>query len=82
MKRVRGRDEASHLEGLIVAMVNTEQFSYGFDEVRALTIYQFNRSVYQIVKKIDYDNKMRGIYAGTISAKDMNQNDLNWLSFK
>ena len=82
MRRRRNRVEDSQLEQLIVALVNTEQFRYGFEEVRNLTIYQFNESVYQIIKKIDFDHKMSGIYAGTISAKDLSQSDLNWLTNK
>lgn len=82
MRRRKNRVEDSQLEDLIVAMVNTEQFHYGFEDVLDLTIYQFNESVQQVIKKIDFDNKMHGIYAGTISAKDLNQNDLNWLSHK
>lgn len=82
MKRQKNRVEDSQLEELIVALVNTEQFHYDFDSVRNLTIYQFNESVQQVVKKIDFDNKMHGIYAGTISAKDMSQDDLNWLTHK
>lgn len=82
IRRRRGRATESQLEGLIVALVNTEQFHYDFEGVRGLTIYQFNESVQQIIKKIDYDNKMRGIYAGTISAKDLSQDDLNWLTHK
>lgn len=82
MRRLKGRQEDSQLEDLIVAMVNTEQFHYNFDTVRDLTIYQFNESVRQVIKKIDFDNKMYGIYAGTISAKDMSQDELNWLTHK
>jgi hypothetical protein len=80
--RRRNRAEESQLESLIIALVNTEQFSYGFEEVKNLTIYQFNSSVRQIIKKIDFDNKMRGIYAGTIKAADLGQDELNWLSQK
>lgn len=72
----------SQLEELIVALVNTEQFHYGFEGTRELSIYQFNESVRQIIKKIDYDNRMHGIYAGTVNAKDLSQNDLNWLTHK
>jgi len=82
MKRRRNRVEDSQLEPLIVALVNTEQFHYGFEGTEALTIYQFNESVQQVIKKIDFDNRMHGIYAGTISAKDMSQEDLNWLTHK
>lgn len=82
LKRHRGKIEKSHLEELIVALVNTEQFSYRYDEVLGLTIYQFNESVQQIIKKIEYDNRMHGIYAGTVKAKDLSQDDLNWLTHK
>ena len=78
-KRNRNRKHFSQLEQLIVAMVNTEQFKYGYEEVKNLSIYQFNESVRQIIKKTDYDNKMYGIYAGTVNPKDMSQKDLNWL---
>jgi len=82
MRRRKNRTTDSQLEGLIVALVNTEQFHYGFEGTQELSIYQFNESVRQIIKKIDYDNKMHGVYAGTVSAKDLSQDDLNWLTHK
>lgn len=77
-KRKKRRQE-SQLEQQIVSLVNTEQFKYDYDSVRNLTIYQFNESVRQIVKKIDYQNKMLGIYTGNIDPQKMSQDDLNWL---
>ena len=82
MKRQKKRSTFSNLESLIIALVNTEQFCYRYDDVLDLTIYQFNESVRQIVHKVEYDNRMRGVYAGTISAKDLSQDDLNWLVHK
>ncbi len=76
------RTEESQLEELIVALVNTEQFYYGFEGTRELTIYQFNESVRQIIKKIDYDNRMHGVYSGTINAKELSQNELTWLGHR
>lgn len=76
------KQKKSQLEELIIALVNTEQFKYGYEEVLDLTIYQFNASVYQIIKKINYDNTMIGCYAGTINAKELSQNQLNWLTSK
>lgn len=73
------RNKDSQLEPLIVAMVNTEQFKYDYDGVLNLTIYQFNECVRQIIKKVDYDNRIFGIYSGTISAKDIKKDELNWL---
>ncbi len=78
-KRKRGRSEKSHLEIKIVALVNTEQFKYDFESTKGLTIYQFNESMKQIVKKIDYENRMYGVYSGTIKVSDLNDSDLNWM---
>jgi hypothetical protein len=82
MKRrlAKGGREDSQLESLIVAYVNAEQTSFTFDEVRDMTIYQFNESLKQVIKKVDYNNRMHGIYSGTVSAKDMSRDDLNWLT--
>lgn len=82
LRRSANRNKDSQLEELIIALVNTEQFSYGYDDVLDLTIYQLNASARQIVKKIDYDNRMIGIYAGTVNAKELSQSDLNWLTHK
>lgn len=82
MNRRQKRVEDSQLESLIIAMVNTEQFKYDFEGTLELSIYQFNESVRQIIKKVDYDNRMYGIYAGTVNAKDMKPDDLNWLIHK
>ena len=80
--RNRRRKHDSQLEDLIVAMVNTEQYKYDFAGTLELSIYQFNESVRQITHKINYSNLMFGIYSGSVSSKDINQDDLNWLKHK
>lgn len=82
LKRNKNRQAESQLESLIIAMVNTEQFKYGYEGTRELSIYQFNESVRQIIKKVEYDNRMHGVYSGTVSVKDLSQDDLNWLIHK
>lgn len=82
LARNKNRAQDSRLEPLIVAMVNTEQYKYDFESTRELSIFQFNESVRQIIKKVDYDNKMYGVYSGTINAKELSQDDLNWLIHK
>lgn len=79
LKRRRGKKQKSQLETLIVAMVNTHQYKYNFESTRDLTIYQFTESVKQVMKKVDYENRMYGVYTGSIRVKDMSQDDLNWL---
>lgn len=80
--RNKNRKTDSQIESLIVAMVNAPEFKYDFESVRNLTIYQFNESVRQIIKRVDYDNRMFGVYSGTINVKEMSQDDLNWLIHK
>ena len=82
MKRKRRQKQDSVLEEQIVALVCTEQYKYDFEGTRNLTIYQFQECLHQIVSKIDYDNRMHGVYAGTVRVKDLSQSDLNWLSHK
>lgn len=81
-RRRKNRQEDSQLEPLIIAMVNAEQYKYDFEGTRELSIYQFNESVRQVIKKVDYNNRMYGVYAGTVNAKDLSQDDLNWLTHK
>ncbi len=81
-KRKRKRTTDSQLEGLITALVNTEEFKYGFREVLDLSIYQFNASLHQVIKKVDYNNLMRGVYAGTIKASEVSPDKLDWLTHK
>lgn len=80
IQRNKRRKHSSSLEESIVAMVNTEQFPYDFRGVLGLTIYQFNESVRQVIKKIDYDNRMHGIYAGTVNADKLSEDALNWMT--
>lgn len=82
LRAMRKKSKESQLEDLIVAMVNTEQFKYGYEGVLDLTIYQFNASVYQIIKKVNYDNLMIGCYSGTVNMKELSQDSFNWLSSK
>lgn len=82
MRRRKRRNIESQLEPLIVAMVNAEQYKYDFEGTKELSIYQFNESVRQVIKKVDYDNRMYGVYTGTLSVKDLSQEDLNWLTHK
>lgn len=81
-RRHKNRTTESQLESLIVAMVNSEQYKYDFEGTRELSIYQFNESVRQIINKVDYQNRMIGVYTGNIDSKHLSQDDLNWLTHK
>ena len=81
LKRNKGRNFESQLEPLIVAMVNTEQYKYDYESTKNLTIYQFNKSVRQIIGKVEYDHKMGGIYAGTVDVKKIDKKELDWINY-
>lgn len=80
LNRNKKRLEKSQLEDYIIALVNTSEFPYDYTSVRGLTIYQFYASLHQIVKKVKFDNLMIGCYAGTVNMKELDQNELNWIS--
>lgn len=80
LNRRRTKKYKSQMEPLIVAMVNSEQYKYNFEETKSLSIYQFNESVRQILRKVEYDNKMYGVYSGTIKASDLSPDEFNWIS--
>lgn len=82
MARRKNRQYTSQLESLIIAMVNTEQFKYNYEQVKNMTIYQFNESVHQIIHKVDCEHKLNAVYAGTLNPNELSQNELNWLNHK
>lgn len=80
LKRRRKQLVESQIEEYIVALVNTSEFPYTYESVLGLTINQFYASLHQIIKKIKYDKLMIGCYAGTVNMKELDQNELNWIS--
>ena len=80
LKRKMRQTHKSELEKYIVALVNTSEFPYDYESVLKITIYQFYASLHQIIKKIKFDNLMIGCYAGTVNTKEINQDELNWIS--
>lgn len=71
-----------YLENLVISLVNTSEFSYNYETCMDLSIYKFNQSLKQIQKKIEFDNLMIGVYAGTVDASKIPKQDLSWLSIK
>lgn len=69
----------TQLEDLIISLVNTSEFSYTYETVLDLTIFQFNQSLTQISKKVRFDKLMIGCYAGTLDTSKINKDELSWL---
>jgi len=70
----------SMLKPLISSMVNQPGFKYDYQTVWDLPITVFNDSVNRIQKFLHYAQTMAGAYAGTVDLKQVNKEELNWLS--
>ena len=83
-RRRKRRDYTeSEFEKLVVALVNQDNFKYDYDSVQNLSIYNFYQSFKQIQTKINFDNTMRGVYAGTIDTKKIQDKScLSWIPTK
>lgn len=82
LMRRKGKQTKSELQSLIIAMVNTSEYKYNFETTKDLSIYQFNESVHQILRKTDWDNRMHGVYAGTIDASKLSDDEMSFISRK
>lgn len=82
LKRKSKQATRSTLEDYIIALVNTKEFPYNYETVLDLTIYQFYASLRQVIRKVKYDNLMIGCYAGTVSMKEIDQKELDWITNK
>ena len=70
----------SGLERLVVSLVNNEKFKYNYESVREISIYNFYQSFQQIQHEINFNNVMRGIYAGTIDQTKLDKSCLTWIA--
>ncbi len=79
-KRNAKKTYEPYLENLVIALVNTCEFPYNYQECMDLSIYLFNQSYQQINRKISFDNAMMGVYAGTIDVSKLSNKDiLTWI---
>ena len=79
-KRNAKKPRFPYLEKMVIALVNTSEFPYNYETCMDLSIYKFNQSLQQIQRKIAFDNKMVGVYAGTVDTSKMADKDaLSWI---
>lgn len=82
-KRRSNKPYEPYLEKLVVALVNSPEFKYNYEEVMDLSIYKFNQSFKQIQTRINFDKTMIGVYAGTVDTSKLNDRScLSWLQIK
>lgn len=83
IKRAARKPYEPYLEKLVISLVNTSEFPYNYETCMDLSLYKFNQSFKQIQHKINFDNTMVGVYAGTVSTKDMTDKSvLSWVQTK
>ena len=82
-KRRSNKPYEPYLEKMVIALVNSPEFKYNYEEVMDLSIYKFNQSFKQIQTRITFDNTMIGVYAGTVDTSKLNDRScLSWLQIK
>lgn len=78
-RRLAKGKETTQLEDIIISLVNNREFPYDYRTVRDISITQLYLSMNQVAHKINYDNIMRGYYAGTIKLEDIRQEERTWI---
>lgn len=82
-RRNKNKTYEPYLEKLIIALVNCPEFKYNYEETMNLSIYKFMQSFKQIQTRIDFDNAMIGVYAGTLDTSKMSDKScLSWIPIK
>lgn len=78
-RKNRGYSE-SEFEKIIIAFVNNCDFKYDYNSVLDLSIYAFYQSFKQIQTNINFNNTMRGVYAGTVDVSKLKDKScLSWI---
>lgn len=82
-KRNENKPYEPYLEKLVIALVNSPEFKYNYEETMDLSIYKFNQSFKQIQTRLTFNNTMIGVYAGTIDTSKLGDRScLSWLQLK
>lgn len=70
----------SSLIPIVSGLVNSPECSYTYESIMDLTISQLYDALSRVMKIKNYNSVIQGLYAGTISSKEINQNEINWLA--
>lgn len=82
-KRRANKPYEPYLEKLVIALVNCPEYKYNYEETLDLSIYKFNQSFKQVQTRINFDNTMTGVYAGTVDTSKLSDKScLSWIPIK
>lgn len=80
LKREAKKPYEPYLEKLVVAMVNTPEFKYNYEETFNMRLYMFNQSMTQIQHRISFDKAMIGVSIGFVDTNKMTDKSiLSWI---
>lgn len=72
------KDNTSMIFDIILSLVNTEEFSYTYETVFGLTLYQLMKSFIQIQGKKSACALMQGSMSGFVDTKGIPSSDMTW----
>lgn len=70
---------SSSLLPIIISLVNTEEFSYKYEEAFGITIYQLMKSYMQIQNKKSAMALYQGSMSGFVDTSKINRKDFSWI---
>lgn len=69
-----------YLENLVIKLICAPEKPGSLSEIMDMNIYTFNACLRQVQKRVEYDQVMRGVYAGTVDMTKINMEKIHWLS--
>ncbi|MBP5414290.1 MAG: hypothetical protein ILN61_03475 [Lachnospiraceae bacterium] len=76
--RNKNKEPESMLDGIIISLVNTEEFSYTYKEAYEITIYQLMKSFTQICGKKSAVALMQGSMSGFMDTSGIDSKAFDW----
>lgn len=78
-RRYKNKTFKPYIENLVIALANTPECKYNYEQFQNMSVYTFYQTYKQIMHKISSDDIRGGVYAGTIDTSKMA--DKSGLSF-
>lgn len=75
----RHTNNDSFLYSAIISLVNTEEFSYNYETVMDITLYQLMKSYYQIINKKSACALYQGSMSGMIDTSKIDKSAFQWI---
>lgn len=77
-ERNKNKEPESMLDGILISLVNTEEFSYTYKAAYELTIYQLMKSFTQICGKKLAIARMQGSMSGFVDTSGVDPKEFDW----